>query len=165
MKEEWMVGDIIVSISLGRPDDTDLGLVVKAKNIEVGTNRRGVGGVGSAIGAFGITIQEATSSENVEHWPRVSMTDPNRRATIYDATSKALRTAEGLDVREVGFFTMGLEVGRIPTWETAEEIVRAVHAHAKNAESVERIALVASSPTQVSSFQYALDNIQTITYG
>ena len=162
MKEEWMVGDIIVSISLGRPDDTDLGLVVKAKNIELGTNK---GGVGGAIGAFGITIQEATSSENVEHWPRVSMTDPNRRATIYDATSKALRTAEGLDVKEVGFFTMGLEVGRIPTWETAEEIVRAVHAHAKNAESVERIALVASSPTQVSSFQYALDNIQTITYG
>ena len=162
MKEEWMVGNISVSISLGRADDTDLGLVVKAKDIELGTNK---GGVGGAIGAFGITIQEATYSENVEHWPRVSMTDPNRRATIYDATSKALRTAEGLDVREVGFFTMGLEVGRIPTWETAEEIVRAVHAHAKNAESVERIALVASSPTQVSSFQYALDNIQTITYG
>ena len=162
MKEEWMVGNISVSISLGRADDTDLGLVVKTKDIELGTNK---GGVGGAIGAFGITIQEATSSENVEHWPRVSMTDPDRRATIYDATSKALLTAEGLDVKEVGFFTMGLEVGRIPTWETAEEIVRAVHAHAKNAESVERIALVASSPTQVSSFQYALDNIQTITYG
>ena len=157
-----MVGNISVSISLGRADDTDLGLVVKTKDIELGTNK---GGVGGAIGAFGITIQEATSSENVEHWPRVSMTDPDRRATIYDATSKALLTAEGLDVKEVGFFTMGLEVGRIPTWETAEEIVRAVHAHAKNAESVERIALVASSPTQVSSFQYALDNIQTITYG
>ncbi len=157
-----MVGNISVSISLGRADDTDLGLVVKAKDIELGENK---GGVGGAIGAFGITIQEATSSENVEHWPRVSMTDPDRRTTIYDATSKALRTAEGLDVKEVGFFTMGLEVGRIPTWETAEEIVRAVHAHAKNAESVKRIALVASSPTQVSSFQYALDNIQTITYG
>ncbi|MCK5303289.1 MAG: hypothetical protein KAJ96_09125 [Candidatus Thorarchaeota archaeon] len=162
MKEEWMVGNITVSISLGRADDTALGLVVKAKDIELGTNK---GGVGGAIGAFGITIQEASSSENVEHWPRVSMTDPDRRTTIYDATSKALRTAEGLDVKEVGFFTMGLEVGRIPTWETAEEIVRAVHAHAKNAESVERIALVASSPTQVSSFQYALDNIQTISYG
>ena len=165
MKEEWMVGNITVSISLGRTDDTDLGLVVKAKNIQVGTDVRGAGDVGSTIGAFGITIQEATSSENVEHWPKVSMTDPDRRATIYDATSKALQTAEGLEVKEVGFFTMGLEIGRIPTWETAEEIVRAVHAHAKNAESVERIALVASSPTQVSSFQYALDNIQTITYG
>lgn len=162
MKEEWMVGNISVSISLGRADDTDLGLVVKAKDIELGANK---GGVSGAFEAFGITIQEATSSENVEHWPRVSMTDPDRRATIYDATSRALLTAEGLDVKEVGFFTMGLEVGRIPTWETAEEIVRAVHAHAKNAESVERIALVASSPTQVSSFQYALDNIQTITYG
>jgi len=160
-----MVGNISVSISLGRADDTDLGLVVKAKNIRMGTDVGGVGGVGGTTGAFGITIQEATSSENVEHWPRVSMTDPDRRATIYDATSKALRTAEGLEVKEVGFFTMGLEVGRIPTWETAEEIVRAVHAHAKNAESVERIALVASSPTQVSSFQYALDNIQTITHG
>ncbi len=164
MREEWMIGNISVSISLGRADDTDLGLVVKAKNIQVGTNKGGVGGVGGTIGDFGITIQEATSSENVEHWPRVSMTDPNRRAMIYDATSNALRTAEGLAVKEVGFFTMGLEVGRIPTWETAEEIVRAVHAHAKNAESVERIALVASSPTQVASFQYALDNIKTITY-
>ena len=157
-----MVGNISVSISLGHADNTDLGLVVKAKNIELGTNK---GGVGSAIGAYGITIQEAASSENVEHWPKVSMTDADRRATIYNATSKALKTAEGLDVKEVGFFTMGLEVRRISTWETAEEIVRAVHAHAKNAESVERIALVASSPTQVSSFQYALDNIQTVTYG
>ncbi len=164
MKEEWMIGNISVSISLGRADDTDLGLVVKAKNIQVGTNIRGAGGVGGHLESFGITIQEATSSENVEHWPSVSMTDPGRRAIIYDATSKALRTAEGLEVKEVGFFTMGLEVGRIPTWETAEEIVKAVHAHAKNAESVERIALVASSPTQVSSFQYALDNIKTIAY-
>jgi O-acetyl-ADP-ribose deacetylase (regulator of RNase III) len=156
-----MIGNISVSISLGRADDTDLGLVVKAKDIQVGTN---TGGPSGHLGSFGITIQEATSSENVEHWPSVSMTDPGRRAIIYDATSKALRTAEGLEVKEVGFFTMGLEVGRIPTWETAEEIVKAVHAHAKNAESVERIALVASSPTQVSSFQYALDNIKTITY-
>jgi hypothetical protein len=153
MKEEWMIGNISVSISLGRADDKDLGLVVKAKNIQLGTDIRGAGGLGGTTGSFGITIQEATSSENVEHWP-----------SIYDATSKALRTAEGLEVNEVGFFTMGLEVGRIPTWETAEEIVRAVHAHAKNAESVERIALVASSPTQVASFQYALDNIETITY-
>ncbi len=156
-----MIGNISVSISLGRADDTDLGLVVKAKNIQVGTN---TGSASGHLGSFGITIQEATSSENVEHWPSVSMTDSGRRAIIYDATSKALRTAEGLEVKEVGFFTMGLEVGRIPTWETAEEIVKAVHAHAKNAESVERIALVASSPTQVSSFQYALDNIKTITY-
>jgi hypothetical protein len=164
MKEEWMIGNISVSISLGRADDADLGLVVKANNIQVGKDGGGGGGAGGISGSFGITIQEATSSENVEHWPRVTMTDPNRRAMIYDATSKALQTAEGLEVKEVGFFTMGLEVERIPTWETAEEIVRAVHAHARNAESVERIALVASSPTQVSSFQYALDNIKTITY-
>jgi len=164
MKEEWMIGNISVSISLGRADDKDLGLVVKAKNIQVGTDIGGVGGLGSTMGGSGITIQEATSSENVEHWPSVSITNPDRRAMIYDATSKALRTAEGLEVKEVGFFTMGLEVGRIPTWETAEEIVKAVHAHARNAENVERIALVASSPTQVSSFQYALDNIETITY-
>ena len=164
MREEWMIGNISVSISLGRADDKDLGLVVKAKNIQLGTDIRGAGGLGGTTGSFGITIQEATSSENVEHWPSLSTTDPDTRATIYDATSKALRTAEGLEVNEVGFFTMGLEVGRIPTWETAEEIVRAVHAHAKNAESVERIALVASSPTQVASFQYALDNIETITY-
>jgi len=159
-----MIGNISVSISLGRADDKDLGLVVKAKNIQVGTDIGGVGGLGSTMGGSGITIQEATSSENVEHWPSVSITNPDRRAMIYDATSKALRTAEGLEVKEVGFFTMGLEVGRIPTWETAEEIVKAVHAHARNAENVERIALVASSPTQVSSFQYALDNIETITY-
>jgi hypothetical protein len=164
MKDGWMIGNISVSISLGRSDDTDLGLVVKAKNIQVGTDMGRVGGVGSNIGGFGITIQEATSSENVEHWPSISITDPDRRAVIFDATSKALLAAEGLEVKEVGFFTMGLEVGRVPTWETAEEIVKAVHAHAKNAESVERIALVASSPTQVSSFQYALDNIKTITY-
>lgn len=164
MKEEWMVGNISVSISLGRADNTDLGLVVKAKNIQMGENPGGVGGAGGIIGSFGITIQEATSSENVEHWPSVSITNPDRRAMIYDATSKALRTAEGLGVKEVGFFTMGLEVGRIPTWETAEEIVKAVSAHARNAENVQRIALVASSPTQISSFQYALDNIETITY-
>jgi len=164
MKEEWMIGNISVSISLGYADDTDLGLVVKANSIQVGKDIGGVGGAGGIIGSFGITLQEATSSENVEHWPSVSITNPDRRAMIYDATSKALRTAEGLEVKEVGFFTMGLEVGRIPTWETAEEIVKAVHAHAKNAANVERVALVASSPTQVASFQYALDNIETITY-
>ncbi|MGY5877080.1 MAG: hypothetical protein RTU30_15115, partial [Candidatus Thorarchaeota archaeon] len=63
----------------------------------------------------------------------------------------------------IGFFTMGLEVARVPSWEVAEEIVRALKNHSESNSSIERVIVVAGSPTQVSSFQYALENITIVT--
>ena len=66
------------------------------------------------------------------------------------------------NAKTIGFFTLGLEVSRIPTWEIAEEIVKVIHTHAKQEAPIERILLVAASPTQMSSFQYALQNASII---
>ena len=45
----------------------------------------------------------------------------------------------------------------------AEEIVRALHRHCQHECKIEKVVIVASTPTQVSSLQYALDNVQIIT--
>jgi O-acetyl-ADP-ribose deacetylase (regulator of RNase III) len=86
------------------------------------------------------------------------MEDPNRRRTVFQAAKNVLNSAEKYSVTNVGFFTMGLEVGRIPSWEIAEELVRALNAHSVVASSVQQVFFIASSPTQLSSFQFALNN-------
>ena len=58
---------------------------------------------------------------------------------------------------------MGLEVSRLPTWEIAEEIIKAINDYSKKESVLDKIVLVASSPTQVSSFQYAITNISVIS--
>ncbi|GAG71541.1 unnamed protein product, partial [marine sediment metagenome] len=52
---------------------------------------------------------------------------------------------------------------RIPSWEIAEEIIKAINDYSKEETLLDKIMLVASSPTQVSSFQYALNNISIIS--
>jgi hypothetical protein len=159
---EWLFGGIAISVLLGPYDDADLGLVVKSKDIALGLDPGGVLGGGGTIGGFGISVQESTSSEHVEYWPPISMGDPERRRLIYATAKAALEYAEELKEKEVGFYTMGLEVARVASWEVAEEIIRAIHVHSKVSTVIDRVIIVASSPTQLSSLQYALDNISII---
>ena len=146
----WSLGNLSVIVELGNIDDSNLDLAVKTKDIKLG--RKGPS----------ITVQEGSNAEETLYWPGVTLENPDRRTAIYSAASAALETAEGLKAEKVGFFTMGFEVSRIPSWEVAEEIVKAIVNHSKTECGLNSILLVASSPIQVSSFQYALNNIATI---
>ena len=157
------IGSIDVSVILGRFDDSELDLVVKAQDIPLGITPGGVIGGGGTVGGFGITIKEASEAENVIHWPAISMDNPDRREAIYNATIEALNSADKIEATNIGFFTMGLEVSRLPSWEIAEEIIKAINDYSKEETLLDKIMLVASSPTQVSSFQYALNNISIIS--
>ncbi len=161
--EQQSIGSIDVSVILGRFDDSELDLVVKSQDIPLGITPGGVIGGGGTVGGFGITIKEASDAENVIHWPAISMDNPDRRNAIYNATVEALNSAEKIEATKIGFFTMGLEVSRIPSWEIAEEIIKAINDYSKEKNLLDKIMLVASSPTQVSSFQYALNNISIIS--
>ena len=149
---EWLFRDISVQVALGPYDDTNLGLVIKAKELPMGIG----------IGSKPITAQESTSSENVEYWPNISMSNPQRRKVIFHAASEALQKAELMGKTKIGFSTLGLEAASIPTWEIAEELVKALYRHCKNECKIEQVVIIASTPTQVSSLQYALDNVSII---
>jgi len=154
---EWLFDDIHVSIEMGPYEKNNLGFIVKSKEISLDA------GLGSGQdSALGVSVQEAVTAENVEYWPKVTMQDPNRREKIFRSTMKALRKADRLFQSNVGILTFGLEAGHVPTWEIAEEIGKAIFDHSKGDTEIERIVLVPSSPTQVSSFQYVLDNITVI---
>jgi hypothetical protein len=146
----WSLGNLSVIVELGSIDDSDLDLAVKTKDIKLG--RKGPS----------ITVQEGSNAEETYYWPGVTLDNPDRRSAIYAAALAALEAADGLKAEKVGFFTMGFEVSRIPSWEVAEEIVKAIVIHSKKESGLNSILLVASSPIQVSSFQYALNNIATI---
>jgi hypothetical protein len=147
----WSLGNFSVIVELGHNDDSDIDLVVKTKEILFGRKRKSM------------MIKEGSNAEEVLYWPVISMDNPDRRTTIYTAALEALETADGLKAQKIGFFTMGLEVARIPSWEVADEIVKAIVSHSKTKSGLNRVLLVASSPIQVSSFQYALNNIQIVT--
>lgn len=161
--ERYSIGDIEVSVTLGRFDDSELDLVVKSQDIPLGITPGGVIGGGGTVGGFGITIKEASNADNIIHWPPISIENPDRRIAIHNATSEALNSAEEIQATKIGFYTMGLEVSRLPSWEIAEEIVKAINNYSKKESQIDRIVLVASSPTQVSSFQYAITNISVIS--
>ncbi len=156
---------IEVSVQLGPCDDSDIGLVVKAQSLPVGISSQSIKGSISGNEGFEISIREAANAEKIRHWPDVSIQNPNRRKIVYQAVRDALKEAEQANVSSVGFFTLGLEVSRVPSWEVAEEIVKAVYDHVKIGTGLDRIILVASSPIQVSSFQFALSNIKIIRDG
>jgi hypothetical protein len=156
------VGGISVSVQLGPYDDSGLGLVVTAENISVGISSASALSSGGAVEQFGISVKEASSAERIRHWPNVSIQDPDRRKIVYTAARDALLDAEDAKASSVGFFTLALEVSRIPSWEVAEEIIKAVHNHPKEQSCIENVMLIASSPIQVSSFQFVLDNFRII---
>ena len=160
---QWAINGVTVSVELGHEDDSDLDLVLKSESIPVGLTPGGVIGSGGTIGGFGISITEANSADNVMHWPAISFDDPDRRALIYRAAREALEEAEKLELKRVGFFTLGLEVSRIPSWEVANELARALVEHLKNGSRLEAVFLVASSAMQVSSMEFALDNQWTVS--
>ena len=146
----WSVGNLNVTVKLGELDDSNMDLVVKTKDITLGSKKAG------------ITIKEGSNAGEIIYWPGISMSNPERRSEIYKAALWALETAEGLKAQNVGFFTMGFEVSRIPSWEVAEEIVKAIASHSKAGCGLNNVSLVASSPIQVSSFHFALNNVATI---
>lgn len=146
----WSLGNISICVELGHEDDSDIDLVVKTNKIPLGLDKSG------------ITVKEGSNADEVLHWPGITMRDPNRRQAIYEAAKTALETAEKVEAKQIGFFTTGLEVARVPSWEVAEEIIKAVHNHSRNESKLNSVLLVASSPTQVSSFHFALNNIATI---
>jgi hypothetical protein len=152
---------IDVSVQLGPYNDSELGLVVKASSIPVGISSQSMIS-GTEKKGFEISIREAANAEKIRHWPNVSIQNPNRRKIVYQTVKDALHDAEVANISSVGFFTLALEVSRVPSWEVAEEIVKAVYDHVKNGTTIDRIILVASSPIQVSSFQFALSNIKII---
>ncbi len=151
-------GNIEIQVVLGKFDDSNLDLVVKSQDIPIGVSPSGVIGGGGTIGGFGITFKEASNADTVLQWPGLSIEDPDRRELIYEASKNALITAEDMKAENVGFFTMGLEVSRIPSWEIAEEIVRAINEYSKEPTNIEKVYLIVSSPTQESSFQFSLNN-------
>jgi len=161
--ENHLFGNIKVAVILGRFDDSKLDLVVKSQDIPLGMSSVGTGIQDTSIGDVGITIKEASNAENIIHWPTITLSNPNRRKEIYKAAFKALTDAEEIKATQIGFFTMGLEIARLPTWEIAEEIVKAINEFSKRESQLTQIMLVASSPTQVSSFQFAISNIPIIT--
>jgi hypothetical protein len=147
---DWSFGSIKIGVFLGPYDDRKIKLTVKSKSI------------GSAH-EMGFAVQEASSSDNIEFWPELTISSENRRQAIYESSKKALENAERQNISSVGFFTLGLEVSRVPSWEVAEEIAKAIYTHSKWSSKVKEVVVVSSSPTQVSSFQYAFENIDIIT--
>ncbi|MFW9786536.1 MAG: hypothetical protein ACFFE2_00740 [Candidatus Thorarchaeota archaeon] len=143
----WSLGNLRVSVELGDIDDSSMDLVVKTKDIALGAS---------------IVAKEGSNANEVLYWPGISLKNPDRRSEIFTAALGALETARSLNAQRVGFFTMGFEVSRIPSWEVAEEIVKAIVSHSKTESGPNYVFLVASSPIQVSSFQYALNNISTV---
>jgi hypothetical protein len=148
--KNWNLGTFSIDVILGDIDDSNIDLAVKTKNVvmrESGTQ---------------FSVNEGSNAKEVLYWPGLSISSPDRRSAIYSAAIAALQTADGCDAKKVGFFTVGFEVSRIPSWEVAEEILRAITNHSKSDSRISDIVLVASSPIQLSSFQFVLNNIATI---
>ncbi len=146
----WSFGSIKIGVHLGPYDDSKIELTVKSKTI-------------GSTQTLGFTVQEASSSDSIAFWPELNITSENRRQAIYDSSRKALESAEKQNISSVGFYTLGLEVARVPSWEVAEEIAKAIYTHSRWSSKVREVVVVSSSPTQVSSFQYAFENIDIIT--
>jgi hypothetical protein len=151
---------ISVSIQLGPYDDSEIDLVVKAENISLDIQSVGSMSSGGKLIGPGISMKEASNAKRIKYWPNVSIQDTGRRRKVYEAARSALDDAVAADASSVGFYTLSLEVSRVPSWEVAEEIVKAIIDHSKQKPCVERVFLIASSPIQVSSFQFALDNFK-----
>lgn len=148
--KNWSLGTLSIDVTLGDIDDSEIDLVVKTRDIALGNKDAQ------------FTVREGSNAKGVVYWPGLSISSPDRRSSIYSAAISALQTADGCDAKKVGFFTMGFEVSRIPSWEVAEEIIRAIINHSKSDSCISDIVLVASSPIQLSSFQFALNNVAAI---
>ncbi|TXT54199.1 MAG: hypothetical protein BAJATHORv1_80006 [Candidatus Thorarchaeota archaeon] len=151
--KEWDISDITVRLQLGPVDDSNMDIVVKTRNISLG-----MAPPGTPLEAGSITVEEESFAETCIYWPPIALSDEDRRKRIFEAVDNALAEAVSVDAKDIGLFTMGLEVARIPSWEIAEEIVKAVLAHGKKQSPIHTINLIASTPTQVSSFEFALNN-------
>jgi hypothetical protein len=158
---EWSINGLLVKLENGPHDDATVDYVVKSKRIGYMPLQAGLlpGKAGPAI-----QVQEMSLAKKVTYWPEVSLKDFGRRTIIYEAAKKALEEANKLKANEVGFYTVGLETAGVPSWEVAEEIVRAVYEYSANKGTISTAVFVAGSPIQVSSFQYALNNRVLLTH-
>lgn len=156
--KQWSFDGIKVDLRLGPHNGEGIELVVKTRGMKFEVGPAGTKGSFGNTSGVTIRIDEATVANKVQYWPPVSVRDTDRRKTIYRAATEALRDAEKEEAKTVGFYTMGLEIAGIPSWEVAEEIVRALQAHPKAQTKISSIVIVASSPTQLTSLEYALNN-------
>ncbi|NWF95884.1 MAG: hypothetical protein HXY34_07045 [Candidatus Thorarchaeota archaeon] len=157
---EWTVGKVRVCLHLGPYNGSGMGLVLKSKERHPkGTPRRSNHGGDGALRLCVGNDVETSVTERVEYWPPVSVESPDRRKTIYRAIRNTLTLAKRAQIEEVGLYTLGLEVARVPSWEVADEIVRALRHHSSGETSVRRVVIVTSSPTQLSSVEHALKSI------
>ncbi|UCH05710.1 MAG: hypothetical protein JSW05_05970, partial [Candidatus Thorarchaeota archaeon] len=134
---ECSFDSIRIKVKLGPSKDDKLDVALMSSNVLAGVDS------GAASGGLGITVQEQPSAEKAEYWPVLSMETPNRRSAIYEAVKNTLDTAERSEAERVGIFTLGLEVARVPSWEVAEEISKAVYDHSKVTTRVTYVVIVA----------------------
>lgn len=156
--KQCKVGDIQVQAIMGRFDEKT-GLALVSKDLTPSSrppNRR-------YLPVYDVSMRCEVQADVIEYWPTLSITDSDRRQTIYDAAERALLIAQDQELSDVGVYTLGYEVARIPSWEVAEEIVKALHVHAKREPKLKKVVIVASSPTQYSSLEFALENGSVIS--
>ena len=162
MSSHWEIGGVHITLVTGPYDDSEMDMAVKARDLPVGLDAGGSMGPFGTVGGFGIRVQEASNAKSVEYWPPVTMNDPDRRGAISSAVRSVLEKAEDMGAERIAFYTLALEVGRVPSWEVAEEIVRELYRHAHTTSTLKEVVLVASSPIQASSFNYVLDNVDIL---
>ncbi len=157
----WKVGNISVRITLGNPSNEEIDLAVTSEGITLGFDPSDPFGKRTPAK---ISIKEDAPAKHVIHWPQVSVLDENRREIIYNTVKKALESAHKEQMQKIGFYIFSLEVARIPSWEVAEEIVRALQNTSNEHSSVDSVIIVTSSAVQMSSLQFALENQNLVTY-
>lgn len=159
--QSWKIGDIMVKITLDRENTEEFDFAVASEGITLGLSPSDPLGKQTSTK---ISIREKTSAKQVIHWPDISVMDKNRRELIFNTVKDALDSADKEQARVVGFYVFWLEVMRIPSWEVAEEIVRAISDKSLEESNIDSVVIVTSSAIQMSSLQFALDNQQLVTY-
>lgn len=159
--QSWSVGNIQVKITLGHESSEEFDLAVASEGITLAFNPIDPRGKKTSEK---ISIREKTSAKQIIHWPEISVLDKNRREVIYNTVKKALTSAEQENARLVGLYIFCLEIARIPSWEVAEEIVKAINEKSNQGSNIDSVVIITSSAVQLSSLQFALDNQQLVTY-
>ncbi len=158
---EWKIGSISIEIITGPVKNREFDFVVTSKGIKIGLDPTDPLG---KRGGPAITFMEKVPAQNVKYWPDITMLSKNRREQIFKTVTDALDDAAQIDAKSIGLYIMSLEVARVPSWEVAEEIVRAIREKSVDDPAIESVVIVTGSAMQISSLQYALENQEIVTY-